>query len=50
VGDTLYINGEVTRVFHENSKHLVEITQTAVNQDGELSVRATGVVRLPSQF
>ena len=49
VGDTLYINGEVTRVFHENGEHLVEITQTAVNQDGELSVRAKGVVRLPSR-
>jgi acyl dehydratase len=49
VGDTLYINGEVSRVFHEAGAHYVEIQQTAVNQDGELSVRATGVVRLPSR-
>ncbi len=49
VGDTLYINGEVTRVFQENASHHAEITQTAVNQDGELSVRSKGVVRLPSR-
>jgi len=29
--------------------NLVEITQTAVNQDGELSVRAKGIVKLPSR-
>ncbi|MEW6298170.1 MAG: MaoC family dehydratase N-terminal domain-containing protein [Thermodesulfobacteriota bacterium] len=49
VGDTLYINGEVTRVFADGGAHYAEITQTAVNQDGELSVRATGTVRLPSR-
>jgi acyl dehydratase len=49
VGDTLYINGEVTRTFAENGAHYAEITQTAVQQDGELSVRAKGVVRLPSR-
>jgi acyl dehydratase len=49
VGDTLYINGEVSRVFHEAGTHYAEIQQTAVNQDGELSVRATGIVRLPSR-
>lgn len=49
VGDTLYINGEVTRVFADDGAHYAEITQTAVNQDGELSVRATGTVRLPSR-
>ena len=49
VGDTLYINGEVTRAFQEDGMNLVEITQTATNQDGELSVRATGIVRLPSR-
>ncbi len=49
VGDTLYINGEVTRVFQENSEHFVEISQTATNQDGELSVRAKGIVQLPSR-
>ena len=49
VGDTLYINGEVTRTFAENGEHYAEIAQTAVQQDGELSVRAKGVVRLPSR-
>jgi acyl dehydratase len=49
VGDTLYIDGEVTRVFEENGAHCVEIKQTAVQQDGELSVRATGIVQLPSR-
>jgi len=49
VGDTLYINGEVTRIFQEDGSHYAEITQTAVNQDEELSVRSKGVVRLPSR-
>jgi acyl dehydratase len=50
VGDTLYINGEVTRIFQEDGSHYAEITQIAENQDGELSVRSKGVVRLPSRF
>ena len=49
VGDTLYINGEVTRIFAEDGAHYAEIAQTATNQDGELSVRAKGIVRLPSR-
>jgi acyl dehydratase len=49
VGDTLYINGEVTGVFAEDGAHYAEIAQTATNQDGELSVRAKGLVRLPSR-
>ena len=49
VGDTLYLNGEVTRIFQEDGTHYADITQTAVNQDGELSVRAKGRVRLPSR-
>jgi len=49
VGDTLYINGEVTRAFKEQDANLVEIKQTATNQDGELSVQASGLVRLPSR-
>jgi acyl dehydratase len=49
VGDTLYINGEVTRVFSEGGAHYAEVTQTATNQDDELSVRAKGIVRLPSR-
>ncbi len=49
VGDTLYINGEVTRIFQEDGAHYVEVAQTATNQDGELSVRAKGIMRLPSR-
>ena len=49
VGDTIYINGEVSRVFAEDGAHYAEITQTATQQDGELSARAKGVLRLPSK-
>ena len=49
VGDTLYINGEVTRTFKDGEAHCAEIAQKAVNQDGELSVVSTAVVRLPSR-
>ena len=45
VGDTLYIDGEVTAVAGRD----VAISQRAVNQDGELSVRASATVRLPSR-
>jgi len=46
-GDMLFIKGKVTRKFEEGGKHLVEITQEAHNQDGELSVLGSGVVVLP---
>jgi acyl dehydratase len=49
VGDTLYIDGEVARTFAENGAHYAELRQKAVNQDGELSVMATGIVQLPSR-
>ncbi len=49
VGDTLYIDGEVVKVFRDEGAHCVEIAQRAINQDGELSVRATAVVGLPSR-
>ena len=49
VGDTLFINGEVTRIFEQDGQHCVEVQQNAKNQDGELSVLSTGVVRLPSR-
>ncbi len=49
VGDTLYIDGEVTRTFEEDRAHYAEISQRASNQDGELSVIAKAVVRLPSR-
>ena len=49
VGDTLYINGEVTRAFKEENANLVEVRQTATNQDRELSVQASAIVQLPSR-
>ena len=49
VGDTLFINGEVSRIFEEDGQHYVEVEQNAKNQDGELSVLSTGVVRLPAR-
>ena len=49
VGDTLFINGEVSRIFEEDGQHYVDVEQNAKNQDGELSVLSTGVVRLPAR-
>jgi acyl dehydratase len=49
VGDTLYIEGEVTRTFAAGGAHYAEVAQRAVNQDSELSVLATGIIRLPSR-
>jgi hypothetical protein len=46
-GDMLFIDGKVIRKFEENGHALVEIEQSAHNQDGELSVVGTGVVELP---
>jgi len=48
-GDLLFISGKVTGKRIEEDRHLVDITQEAVNQDGELSVVGTGVVELPSR-
>ena len=48
-GDMLFIDGKVTRKFQEDGCHLVEIEQSAHNQDGELSVRGSGVVSLPTR-
>jgi acyl dehydratase len=47
VGDTLFINGEVTGK-HEDGEHgCIERKQEGLNQDGELSIHGTAVVRLP---
>ena len=37
----------MTRTFAQAGAHYAEIAQRAVNQDGELSVLATGIIRLP---
>jgi hypothetical protein len=46
-GDLLFIDGKVTRKWTEDGRHLVEIEQSARNQDDELSVLGTGVIELP---
>ena len=47
-GDVLYITGEVTGKAEDgDGLGRVEISQKAVNQDGELSVEANGAVHLP---
>jgi acyl dehydratase len=46
-GDLLFIDGKVIRKFEEDGRHLVEIEQSARNQDGELSVLGSGIVELP---
>ena len=48
-GDLLFIDGKVIRKFEEDGRHLVEIEQSAHNQDGELSVLGTGIVELPNR-
>jgi acyl dehydratase len=48
-GDLLFIDGNVVRKFEEAGRHLVEIEQSAINQDGELSVLGTGIVELPTR-
>ena len=49
-GDTLFIKGRVVRKFHDDDgAACVEIEQQARNQDDALSVRGSGVVRLPTR-
>ena len=48
-GDLLFITGKVTGKRVEGGRHLVDIAQEAVNQDGEQSVLGTGTVELPSR-
>ena len=48
-GDMLFIDGKIIRKFVENGQYLVEIEQSAVNQDGDLSVLGSGIVELPSR-
>ncbi len=48
-GDILLIHGQVVRKFIEDGKALVEISQRAENQDGELSAMGSAVVQLPQR-
>jgi acyl dehydratase len=49
VGEIVHINGVVTDCVAESNGTEFEITQTATNQDGELSATAVGRVRLPTR-
>ena len=49
VGDTLFIDGEVTDKFERDGRYLVEIAHRGLNQDGALSIEGTGVVELPQR-
>jgi acyl dehydratase len=48
-GDLLFIDGKVVRTFREENRGLVEVEQSARNQDGELSVIGSGIVELPTR-
>ena len=46
-GDTIFIDGKVTKKYEEGGKKLVEIEQKAITQTDELSAFGTAVVELP---
>ena len=48
-GDVIFIDGEVTRKWVEDGKHLVEIKQVAKTHRDELSAQGSSVVELPSR-
>lgn len=48
-GDVIFINGEVTRKWVEDGKHLVEIAQKATTHRDELSAQGSCIVELPSK-
>ncbi len=49
VGDTTWLDGEVTRTFVEGLEHRVEVSYRGVNQRGETNVTGTADIRLPSK-
>lgn len=46
-GDLLLIHAQVARKYIEDGRHLVELSQRAENQDGELSAMGSAIVELP---
>ena len=46
-GDTLYIDGSVTKKFEKDGKKLVEFSLIGKNQDGELSIQGYATAELP---
>jgi len=49
VGDTIFIDGEVSRKYEENDRKLVAFTLRGETQDGDLSVKGMAVAELPSK-
>jgi acyl dehydratase len=47
VGDIIDIQAEITAIVNDEDGSLVEVKQSAKNQDGELSATGVGLVRLP---
>jgi acyl dehydratase len=48
-GDTLYIDGTVSKKYEKDGRKLVEFQLMGKNQDGELSVQGHAVAALPSK-
>jgi len=48
-GDVVLIDASVGRKFVEEGRHLVELRQRAVNQDGEMSAIGSAIVELPKR-
>ena len=48
-GDLLFIDGQVTGKRVENDRLLVDISQQAHNQDGEVSIVGGGTIALPTR-
>mgnify|MGYP001226020156 CR=1 FL=1 len=48
-GDTLLIDGAVTKKYQKDGNGFVEIAHEARNQEGELSIIGTATVQLPTQ-
>ena len=48
-GDVIFIEGEITRKWVEDGKHLVEIKQIAKTHRDELSAQGYSIVELPSK-
>ena len=46
-GDSIWIDGEVIRKFEKDGKKLVEVSQAAIQQDGETSATGIGIIQLP---
>ena len=48
-GDTLYIDGQVSRKYVQDGKKLVEFSLIGNNQDGELSIQGRATAELPGR-